>query len=92
MHFGRGDREESRALVQQERDLRAARIAQRRREYVSDFQQIIDQMQRAHEEADIANEHYREVLRLIDATWPQSQVCCFRTFILRSAIHSAVSL
>jgi hypothetical protein len=41
--------------------LHEVRIAQRRREYESDFQQIIDQMQRVHEEADVANECYQEV-------------------------------
>ena len=77
-----GDRQESRALLKREQELRKERIAQRSTEVESDYQQVIEQMERAHQDAIVANERYRKVLQFIDTTCNLIQVCRLRSLIL----------
>lgn len=67
-----GGREAARAHIRKERLLRKERFAVLRSEY----QEVIDEMERSLEVAQIANERYQKVLRLLDANCnPNFQVC-----------------
>lgn len=65
------DSRTSRAIIQKERDIRQERIAQLSRE----FEQVLDQMQQAHEEAVAVNKQNERLMKLITEYISDRQVC-----------------
>jgi len=67
-----GDREAAREDIRKQRQLRRERFSL----VFSEYQEIIDQMERSLEKAEAANERYQNVLRLLDEQCNHSfQVC-----------------